>query len=92
MKERKYLGLCTLTFSFPDFGPLESSPSLQQIVRGLGWIFGLFCDTSAVMAVVPSGVIRSVVTGLVVVMVTIPIIRYSMGVEREVENKQEEEY
>ena len=44
------------------------------------------------MAVVPSGVIRSVVTGLVVVMVTIPIIRYSMVVERDVEDKQEEEY
>ena len=40
------------------------------------------------MAVMPPGVIRSVVTGLVVLLVIIPTIRHSRVVEREEEDMQ----
>ena len=65
-----------------------SPPEVEQIMRALGWIFGLLCDSELVKDLLPSELIRSGIPLLVVVIVIIPSIRYSIRLERDEEERK----
>ena len=77
---------------FPDLRlcqPMSSSlPAVEPIFRGLGWIFGLVCDSQMVMDVMPSMVIRNMGAVLVVAVIVIPSIRAINRFDRDFEDQK----
>ena len=81
---------------FPDLRFQETSsaspPEVEQILRGLGWIFGLVCDSKVVIDILPSELIRSGIPFVLVLVVIIPSIRYNHRLERDEEERKWNNY